>query len=276
MIGYRLTKKYVLALIAIAMVTASNHTLTRSEASVQSGVGAASFPAECKPALNISSVQYVGKDDGKDKILVSWNATKPQSTCVSIVEFRVDVKINRKHGNVDSASKTVSGSATNALVEIPRALLETDPVSFDVRLVAKVNGDRQKSLRLTGNGKPSISSASPNPQVATDACDPAVNVTTINFLPAGSGPKDTVGIFWDANVVSGCMRLDSFRARVKLTRIDGGVDTASSDLFQGNARSAKVELPKGVDVHSFEITIESRARAVTGNVIFDAKKIGNF
>lgn len=276
MISYRFTKRYALALMMIAMVAVSNRTLTRSEASAQSGIGASTFPDECKTTLSISSVQYQGKDNGKDKILVSWNATKPQSTCVSIFEFRVDVKINRKHGNVDSASKTVGGSATNALIEIPRALLETDPVSFDVKLVAKVKGERQKTFRLTGNGKPSISSATPNPATSTDACDPVVNVTTINFLPAGSGTKDTIGIFWDANVVSGCMRLESFKARVKLTRIDGGVDIASSELFQGNARSAKVELPKGVDVHSFEITIESRSRAVTGNVIFEARKTGNF
>lgn len=275
MIRGRFTKRYVLALMIVTLVTASNHALTESKAWAQ-GIGAATFPAECKPALSISSVQYAGKDNGKDKILVSWNLTKPQSVCVTLSELRIEVKITRKFGNVDNISKTVSGTATSALVEIPRGTLETDPESFDVRLVAKFNGERQKSFRLTGNGKPSISAATQSPQSSSDQCDPVVKITTINFLPAGSGLKDTVGIFWDASVASSCMRLNSFKARVKLTRIDGGVDTATSELLQGNARSAKVELPKGVDIHSFEITVDSSTRAEVGGAIFDARKTGNF
>lgn len=268
--------RFTVALIVIALAAAINHGKGRSNESIQSGIGPATLPAECQTTISITSVQYVGKDNGKDKVLVSWSATKPQSSCVNISEFRVDVKIIRKHGNVDSGSKTASGSASSALIEVPRALLETDPQSFDVRVVAKVDGKSQKSIRLTGNGRPAISSATLSQQASPNACDPVVNVTTINFIPAGSGSKDTVGIFWDASVQSPCMRLSSFKARVKLTRIDGGVDTASSAVLQGNARSAKVELPKGTDVHSFEITVESSTQAVTSIVIFDARKTGNF
>jgi len=275
MIRGRLTR-LVVAVIIIALVTAITRRDSRGEESAQSGIGPATIPAECQTTINITSVQYAGKDNGKDKVLVSWNAVKPQSLCVNISEFRVDVTITRKHGNIDTGSKTVSGSASSALIEVPRALLETDPQSFDAKVVAKVDGKSQKSVRLTGNGRPSISSATQSQQSSTNSCDPVVNITTINFIPAGSGSKDTVGIFWDASVQSPCMRLSSFKARVKLTRIDGGVDTASSAVLQGNSRSAKVELPRGADVHSFEITVESSTQATTSIVIFDARKTGNF
>ena len=260
-----------LSLFAIAVCIVG-----KSDANAQSGFGAATFPPQCTTTINITNVQYAGKDGGKDKILVTWTAAKPSSSCVDLKEFRVDVKVVRKHGHVDSATKTFGGAERSGLVEVPRATLETDPESFDVSINAKVNGEKDKTVKVTGSGTPSINSTSQVPLGSTGPCDPTIKVTTLNFFPAETPTKDALGVFWDATANDPCLGFTSFRVTVKVTRADGGIQNSNSGLLPASVRSARVELPKSVGVVSFEITLEARMAGVTTNVLFSAKKQGNF
>ena len=249
--------------------------VSRGGASAQ-GIGPSTFPSQCTTTITVTSVQYAGKDDRKDKILVTWNAAKPQSACVDIKEFRVDVKVTRKLGHQDSASKTFGGSERSGLIEVPRATLETDPESFDVNVNAKINGEKDKTVRVTGSGTPSISSASQVPTGSSVPCAPTINVTTLNFFPAETPAKDVLGVFWDASSTDACLAFSNFRVIVKVTRADGGVQNSNSGLLPSAARSARIELPKSVGIVSFEVTVETRLIGVTSNVLFSARKQGNF
>jgi hypothetical protein len=259
-----------LSFFALALLIVS-----RGEASAQ-GIGAATLPSQCTTTVNVTNVQYAGKDNGKDKILVTWSAARPQSACVDIKEFRVDVKVVRKHGHEDSASKTFGGAERSGVIEVPRAALETDPESFDVSVNAKVNGEKDKTIKVTGSGSPSIGSASQVPTGSSGPCDPTIKVTTLNFFPAETPGKDVLGVFWDASLSDACLTFSNFRVTVKVTRVDGGIQTANSGLLTSPTRSARIELPKSVGVASFEVTVETRLVGNTTNVLFSARKQGNF
>lgn len=250
--------------------------VVRGGANAQSGFGPSTFPPQCTPTVSVTSVQYAGKDDRKDKILISWNAAKPSSQCIDFKEFRVDVKVVRKRGNVDSNSKTFAASERSGLIEVPRALLETDPVSFDVSISAQVSAEKDKSVKVTGNGPPSINSASQAPLGSSGQCDPSIKVTTLNFFPAATPTKDAIGVFWDASIPDTCLAFSTFTATVKVTRADGSVQTGTSGILARDARSARVEVPKGLDVVSFEVNVRTRVVGVTGGVSFSARKQGNF
>ena len=247
-----------------------------SDANAQSGFGPSTFPPQCTPTVSVTNVQYAGKDGPKDKILVSWNAGKPSSPCLDFKDFRVDLKVVRKHGNVDSGSKTFGGSERSGLIEVPRATLETDPVSFDVSISARVGAEKDKSVKVTGTGVPSITSASQTPQGSSGQCDPSIKVTTLNFFPKATPLKDAIGVFWDASVPDTCLGFSSFTATVKVTRADGSIQTGTSGILARDVRSARVEVPKGLDVVSFEVNVATRVAGITGSVLFSANKKGNF
>ena len=250
--------------------------VVRGDANAQSGVGPSTFPPQCTPTVSVTNVQYAGKDDRKDKILVSWNAAKPQSQCVDFQEFRVDVKVVRKLGHQDSSSKTFAGSERSGLIEVSRAALETDPVSFDVGISARVSAEKDKSVKVTGTGAPSIKSASQTPVGSSGQCDPSIKVTTLNFFPAATPKMDAIGVFWEASISDPCLAFSRFTATVKVTRADGSVQTGTSGILARDARSARVEVPKGLDVVSFEVNVGTRVVGVTGGVLFSARKQGNF
>jgi hypothetical protein len=205
--------------------------VSRGEASAQ-GIGAATLPSQCTTTVSITNVQYAGKDDRKDKILVTWSAAKPQSSCVDLREFRVDVKVVRKHGHQDSAFKTFGGSERSGLIEVPRAALETDPESFDVSVTATINGERDKTVKVTGSGTPLISAASQVPTGSSGPCDPTIKVTTLSFFPVETPTKDVLGVFWDASSTDPCLGFSNFRVTVKVTRADGGVQNSNSGFFR--------------------------------------------
>jgi hypothetical protein len=260
---------------ALSFLTLSVLFGSRAEASAQ-GIGPSTFPSQCTTTVTVTGVQYAGKDGGKDKILVTWSAAKPQSACVDIKEFRVDVKVVRKLGHQDSASKTFGGSERSGLIEVPRAALETDPQSFDVTVNAKVNGEKDKTVKLSGSGSPTISSASQVAAGAAGPCDPAIKVTALNFFPAETPTKDVLGVFWDATASDPCLRFSSFKVTVKVTRADGGIQNSNSGLLAAGTRSARIELPKSVGIVSFEVTLDTRLTGVTANALFGARKQGNF
>ena len=264
-------KNTILSIIAVALTLVTNRA-----ASAQSGIGPSNFPPQCTPVVGVTGVQYAGKADRKDKILVTWSAVKPQSPCLDFKEFRVDVRVIRKLGHEDSSSKTFGGTERSGVIEVPRATLETDPVSFDVSISARVNSEKDKTVKVTGSGAPSISSASQSPQGSSGQCDPSIRVTTLNFFPVSTPTKDAVGIFWDASIPDPCLAFSSFTASVKVTRVDGLVQTGTSGILARDARSARVEVPKGLDIVSFEVTVTTRVVGVTGGVLFSARKQGSF
>jgi hypothetical protein len=260
-----------LSLLGLALLI-----VVRADANAQSGIGPSNFPTQCTPTVSVTGVQYAGKDDRKDKILVTWTAGKPSSPCIDFQDFRVDLKLVRKHGNIDTGSKTFAGAERSGLIEVPRATLETDPVSFDVSIQARIGAEKDKFVNVTGTGIPSINSASQTPQGSSGPCDPSIKVTTLNFFPAATPLKDAIGVFWEASIPDACMGFSTFTASVKVTRADGSIQTGTSGSLARDVRSARVEVPKGVNIVSFEVRVTTRVVGITGGVFFSANKKGNF
>lgn len=263
-----------MTLLSVIALTVT--VITGGGANAQSGIGPSTFPAQCTPTVNVTNVQYAGKADHKDKILVTWSAVKPQSPCVDFKAFRVDVKVVRKLGHEDSSSKSFGGAERSGVIEVPRATLETDPVSFNVSISASVDFEKDRTVKVSGTGAPSISSASQSPLGPSSPCDPTVKVTTLNFFPASTPTKDVIGVFWDASLSDACLAFSSFTATVKVTRADGSVQTGASGTLARDARSARVEVPKGLGIVSFEVTVGTRVVGVTRGVFFSASKQGTF
>ncbi|MGA9774131.1 MAG: hypothetical protein WBV94_34185 [Blastocatellia bacterium] len=247
--------------------------------SAQGSIGPATFPPECQATVNITSVQNLGNSNGKDRIQVNWTVAGPQSSCSSMSNFRVEVKITRRFGNVDTGSKsTGSGTARSAVVEVARDTLETDPASFDVSVAGSFSGGLpDKVIKTQGSGAPSLSPASKSlPGLITTGCNPSLSFTDINFFPKAAGNKDVIGVFWNAASSSPCIRLNNFDVTVKLTRVDGSVTTSSASVG-GGLRSARVEIPSAAfDIVSFEIKLTAKLGSETVSILASANKKGNF
>jgi len=242
--------------------------------------------------VKIEKVAY-GTDDGKDIVHVEWS-NHANSPCVlfgggldvpgqsSITPFgsEVTVKVKRRLGNEDSATAKgttiADGNDTvSKNVTIPRDRLETDPVSYEVKVRTTAGAVLSRTARLTGSGAPSLSAATqtfsnrstvPN-MVGT--CFPTVQVSGLNFFP-GAGPKpDRVTINLAAGLpptAAPCFDPPKVSIAVRLTRPNGVVDTGQANL-DASATTATISLP-GIpgSVASFEVLVTASAGSVVEKV----------
>lgn len=240
--------------------------------------------------VKVEKVLYQGKDNqGRDVVHVEWS-NHANSSCVrfgggfdvpgksDIPSFgnEVTVKIKRRLGNEDSGtakSTTISDGndvVTNNIT-IPRATLETDPVSYEVKVRTTAGMVITRTARLTGTGAPSLSAATQTftnhstiPSLVS-TCGPTLQVSALNFFP-GAGPKpDRVTINWAAGLppAAACLEAPKVTIAVHVTRPNGVVDSGQANLDPGGT-TASITLPGTPgSVTSFEVFVT----ASTGVVI---------
>jgi hypothetical protein len=239
--------------------------------------------------IKIEKVLYQDTLNGKDVVHVEWSnhATSPcvrfgggfdvpGSSNITAFGNEVTVKIRRRLGNEDSAtakgtSITDGNDTVSNNVAIPRDTLETDPVSYEVKVRTTAGMAMSRTARLTGSGAPLFSAATqtfsnhstvPN---EISSCGPNLQVSALDFIP-GAGPKpDRVTISWTAGLppAASCFDGPKISIIVRLTRPNGVVDLGQANVDAGGT-TATITLPGTPGkVASFEILVT----ASTGSVI---------
>lgn len=238
--------------------------------------------------VKIEKVLYQDRINGQDVVHVEWS-NHADSFCIrfgsgfdvpgksDIPPFgsEVTVKIKRRGGHEDvgtAKSSSVLG-ATNVTnnVYIPRATLETDPVSYEVKLRTTAGVVMTRTVRLAGNGAPSLSAATQTssdhstiPSLSFGTCGPILQVSALNFIP-GAGPKpDRVTVNWTAGLPpsASCFDPPKISIVVRVTRASGVVDTGQANTGAGNTTTT-ISLPGTPgSVASFEILVTATAGSV--------------
>lgn len=256
----------------------------------------APLPAETcitQSFIKIEKVLYQGKDNqGRDAVNVEWS-NHANSSCVrfgggfdipnqaNIPPFgsEVTVKIKRRFGHEDvQTSKGSSGSDWNDTVThnvyFHRDTLETDPVSFEVKVRTTAGAVLTRTAQLKGNGAPSFSAATQTfthhssipGQLTT--CFPSLQVSALDFFP-GAGPKpDRITINWAAGLppVASCLEPPKISVIVRLTRPNGVVDVGQANINAGST-TATIALPGTPGaVASFEILVTASTGVVLEKV----------
>jgi hypothetical protein len=249
--------------------------------------------------VKIEKVKY-GTDDGKDIVHVEWS-NHANSSCVlfgggfdvpgqsNITPFgsEVTVKVKRRFGHEDSATAkgtiiTDGNDTVTNNVTIPRDRLETDPVSYEVKVRTTAGSVMSRTARLTGSGAPSLSAATQTSSTRSTVpnmvgtCFPTVQVSALNFLP-GAGPKpDRVTINFAAGLVSTvapCFDTPKVTIVVRVTRPNGVVDTGQANL-DASGTTANISLPGTPGaVTSFEVLVTASTGSVVEKV---STSSGNF
>jgi hypothetical protein len=247
----------------------------------------------------INKVRYVGKNsNGQDEVEVEW-LVNPLSECFLFGSgkpvsgkndtppfgYEITVKIKRRLGNEDSATVTkrefiASNPHIKTIVRIPRATLETDPVSFIATLKTTVGAVLTKRLVVSGNGAPSLAGATQNstrnstiPDTPV-GCYPLLNVSAINFIPGSGATPDNVSVNWGAGLPStACFDPPRFTVAAHVTRPGGQVDKVQT-VFSPGSSNATLQLSGTPGaVISFHVVIE----AISGTVIDKTStQSGNF
>lgn len=300
----RLLRKTVPLLLVGALLLSAADSTNEVLAVPVSGSVAATCLAQgasgciTQATAQINKVRYVGKNsNGQDEVEVDW-LTNSLSECflfgsgkdsgktnVTPFGYEITVKIKRRLGHEDSATVTrrelvASSGSIKTIVRIPRANLETDPVSFTATLKTTVGAVLTKRLVVTGNGAPSLTGAT---QTVTrhstipgtpSGCYPLLSVSTVNFIPGSGAAPDNVSVTWDSGVPpTACFDLPKFSVQVHVTRPGGQVDKVQT-IFSPGSSTATLQLsgaPK--PVVSFHVVIE----AVSGAVIDKTStQSGNF
>ena len=245
----------------------------------------------------IGSVHYLGKNAaGQDEVEVDWLA-QTISDCVvfgsgqdvvgkTVIPpsgYEVTVKIKRRLGHEDSATVTkaelVKGNV-KTIVRIPRANLETDPVSFEAKVKTTAGAVLTKTLQASGSGAPSLAGATqtfnqhstvPN---MPDGCYPRLQVSAINYIPGSGVTPDKVTINWDAlSPLAACFDPPKFLILVRVKRPDGHTDVVQTNFDVGTT-SGTLTL-RGVPgaVASFDVFVTATSGAVVDKI---GTKSGNF
>jgi hypothetical protein len=252
--------------------------------------------------IKIEKVLYQDRINGQDVVHVEWSQ-HANSLCVgfgggfdvpgtsNIPPFghEVTVKIRRRGGNEDvgtvkGALATGANNVVSSNVYIPRATLETDPVSYEVKVRTTAGAVIASTVRLTGNGSPTLSGATQTtsnhitiPSLNFGTCGPTLQVSALNFIP-GAGPKpDRLTISLATGLppaaAGSCFDPPKVSIIVRLTRPNGVVDTAQANVDAGGT-TANITLPGTPgSVASFEILVTASIGSVVEK---SSTQSGNF
>lgn len=260
-----------------------------------SSAGTYSAPASDNVCLSeskaqINKVRYVGKNsNGDDEVAVDWQVfsisecvpfgsgqdvpLKSNESVIQPTGYEITVKIKRHLGNEDSGKVTkreIVKGANSTIVRIPRAKLETDPVSFTATLKTTAGAVQTFNRVITGVGVPTLVGVTQNtnkhstvPNIP-DKCFPSVSVTAINFIPGSGATPDNVSINWaGSGPTTDCKEFPRFAVAVQMRRAAGNLDKAQT-TFSPDATSGTLQLPGAPgNVTNFSITIT----AINGNVV---------
>ena len=238
--------------------------------------------------VKVEKVQYQGKDSGNDKVLVEWRDAAP-SPCVyfgggfdvpgqaNIPPFghEITVRIKRKNGHEDTGTSksnlVVNGNQLlSDVITIPRGLLETDPVSFDVKLRTTAGVVMVQTVRLTGNGVPLLMNATqkftPHASVPNvlGTCFPQLQVPTLNFTPGtGASPDQvTIGLATALPQLADCFDGPKVTVVARVTRSNGIVDVGQANVAAGQTTTTIPLSGAAGSVSSFEIIVTASAGSV--------------
>lgn len=278
----------------------------------------------CSPNLQIESVTYLGKNNGKDSVQVVFNGLPPTifsgfnnaaaASCaaygVPVVNtsgfggnaslqlpqggfggnttsqagqgfgYELTVTITRRLGHQDTgtakSSNIFSGRIT-AVVQIPRGVTETDPVTYDVTINTTFGGLTRRTLTAQGNGAPALAAATQtfaNSSLVPlpDNCFPSVSITGLSFTPGSGATPDAVTIDWTANhSLSDCFIGPRTLISVEVKRADNSTGRA---VTQPNANSITVNL-SGAPAAPVSFTVRVSAETSLGQQ-FQVNKKGEF
>src|SRR6266508_2806036 len=245
---------------------------------------------DCIPNVIITDAHWIDKKNGDDIIRVGWQ-TVSQAACQNFsakqfqptsglqgslngaspgfrAGYNVKVTVIRSLGGEDTGSGTANGGLLggfSADVQVPRNHLG-QPKSCKIQIRGSGSGFGSKQARITGNGAPSMDSATQTSEPSSGSenfrseCLPNVTITGLTYTPGSSGQKDSVTVNWSATQpVSPCLRIINFGVVVRLKRVVGA-DSVGSSSARSNANSATVQLTGGKgQINTFEVTIDAQA-----------------
>lgn len=244
----------------------------------------------------INKVRYVGKNSGgDDEVAVEWLVQSvsecvpfgsgpdvPGKTNITPFGYEITVKIKRRLGHEDSGKVTkreiVTGTTTT-VVRIPRATLETDPVSFTATVKTTAGAVQTFNRVVTGTGVPSLAGATQSTNKHSTvaglfSCSSSVDMTAINFIPGAGATPDNVTINWSANTsASICSEQPRFSILVRVKRANGTIDT-SQTVFSPGSTTATLQLsgaPGGIV--NFNVVLTAISGAVVDKT---GTQSGNF
>ena len=238
--------------------------------------------------VKVDKVQYQGKDSGNDKVYVEWRVGSaspcvyfgggfdvPGQSNIPPFGYEVTVKVTRKNGHVDSgkakSALVVNGNQTlTDVITIPRGLLETDPVSFDVTLRTTVGVVMTQTDRLTGNGPPVLMNATqkftPHASVPNvlGTCLTLLQVPALDFLPGSGATPDRVTISLHSGLpqIAECFDQPKVSVSVRATRPNGVVDTGQANVAAGDTTTTIPLSGTPGSVASFEIVVSATVESV--------------
>lgn len=239
--------------------------------------------------IEVKKVQYQGKDSGDDKVYVEWHDAGaspcvyfgggfdvPGQSNITPFGYEVTVKVKRKNGHEDTGTSkkatVVNGNQVlTDVITIPRGLLETDPVSFDVKVRTTVGVVMTQTDRLTGNGAPVLMNATqkftPRSSVTNvlGTCFPLLQVPALDFLPGSGSTPDRVSIGLHTGLqplAESCFDQPKVSITVRATRPNGVVDTGQANVAAGNTTTTISLSGTPGTVASFEIVVTATAGSV--------------
>jgi hypothetical protein len=192
---------------------------------------------DCLPSLTITSVHYLGKQQGDDRFEVAFQEST-NKTCVGLDSLGLTLTLNitRKNGHTDTKTNAGFGLLSNPqTVIIKRGVLETDPQSFTATLSAKLKVlVSPKTTRIS-----TAATAGPSTDQSLTCCPKVPNVTVQNISPAPIANKDTVKVDW-TYVSSTCTQLTGTNVTVKTTHQDNSICSGSQFVTDPNARTITI------------------------------------
>jgi hypothetical protein len=252
----------------------------------------ASMPADkcvARALIEVVKIQYQGKDSGNDKVYVEWRDggaspcvyfgggfDVPGQSNIAPFGYEVTVKVTRKNGHEDSgklkSALVVNGNQVlTEVITIPRGLLETDPVSFEVKVRTTVGLVMTQTNRLTGNGTPVLMNATqkftPHSSVANvlGTCFPLLQVPALDFLPGSGATPDRVTVGLNTGLpqlAESCFDQPKVSIVVRLTRPNGVVDAGQANVAAGDTTTTIPISGTPGSVTSFEIIVTASAGSV--------------
>lgn len=246
-----------------------------------------------RTSIEVEKVQYQGKDSGNDKVYVEWRDGAvspcvyfgggfdvPGQSNITPFGYEVTVKVKRKNGHQDTATSkkatVVNGNQVlTEVITIPRGLLETDPVSFEVKVRTTVGVVMTQTDRLTGNGPPVLMNATqkftPHSTVPNvlGTCFTLLQVPALDFLPGSGSTPDRVTIGLHSGLpqlAESCFAAPKVSVTIRATRPNGAVDTGQANVAAGDITTTIPLSGTPGTVASFEIIVTATAGSVIEKV----------
>jgi hypothetical protein len=286
------SKRTIRSMVTLATLIFALTLLSLPIGKAKTNLSVAPMPADkcvTRALIEIEKVQYQGKDSGNDKVYVEWRDggaspcvyfgggfDVPGQSNITPFGYEVTVKVKRHNGHEDTGTSkkatVVNGNQVlTDVITIPRDLLETDPVSFEVKVRTTVGLVMTQTDRLTGNGAPVLMNSTQKftghttvPNVL-GTCFPILQVPALDFLPgSGSTPDQvTIGLHTGLpQLAESCFDQPKVSITVRATRPNGVVDTGQANVAAGNTTTTIPLSGTPGTVASFEIVVSATAGSV--------------